>query len=75
MLLTVTDQHSRFLEEEVLKATTAAAVIPKLDRIFATHGIPNVFTTDNGPPYQYDSAHIAKFMEANGIKHNRIIPL
>ena len=25
--------------------------IPKLDKIFATHGIPNIVKTDNGPPF------------------------
>lgn len=28
----------------------APTVIPKLDRIFATHGIPEVMELDNGPP-------------------------
>ncbi len=30
-------------------STRASAVIPKLDKIFAVHGIPNVIISDNGP--------------------------
>ena len=73
MLLMVIDQHSRFPEVEVLKTTTAGAIIPKLDRIFATHGIPNTITTDNGPPYSGNE--IANYMKENGIKHNKTTPL
>ena len=72
MLLVVIDQHSRFPEVEILTSTTATAVIPKLDRIFATHGIPTTVISDNGPPF--DSAEIAKFMEVNGIHHRHITP-
>ena len=65
--------NTRFPEVEVLKTTTATALVPKLDRIFATHGIPGIFTSDNGPPF--DSAEITRFMETNGIQHNRTTPL
>ena len=46
---------------------------PKLDRIFATHGIPRISKTYNGPPF--NRTEIAKFMEQNGIQHDRITPL
>ena len=39
-LLVVTDLYSKFLEIEIVTSTAAPAVIPKLDRIFATHAIP-----------------------------------
>lgn len=73
MLLVVIDQHSRFPEVEILTSTTARAISPKLDRVFATHGIPNAITTDNGPPY--NSAEFADYMRQNGIKHHRTTPL
>ena len=52
--------------------TTAAAVIPKLNRIFPTQGIPETVISDNGTPY--DSADIVKFMKENGIAHRHITP-
>ena len=39
-LLVVTDLYSKFPEIEIVNSTAAPAVIPKLDRIFATHSIP-----------------------------------
>ena len=72
-LLVVIDQHSRFPEVEIMPTTTAAALIPRLDRIFATHGIPLTIVSDNGP--SFDSAELARFMEENGIYHQRITPL
>ena len=39
-LLVVIDTYSKFSEVEIVKSTSAKAHIPKLDRIFATHGIP-----------------------------------
>ena len=49
-LLVVIDRYSRFPEVEIAKSTKASIIIPKLDRIFPVHGIPNVIKTDNGPP-------------------------
>ncbi len=39
-LLTVIDTYSRFPEVEILRSISADKVIPKLDEIFARHGIP-----------------------------------
>ena len=50
-LMVVIDEYSRFVEVETVSSTSAAAVIPKLDKIFATHGIPELLKTDNGPPF------------------------
>ena len=50
-LLLVIDQYSRSPEEEVVQSTKASCVIPKLDRIFAVHGIPSVIKTANAPPF------------------------
>ena len=47
-LLVVNDRYSRFPEVEIVKSTKASIVIPKLDRIFLVHGIPDVIKTDNG---------------------------
>ena len=50
-LLLLIDRYSRFPEEEVVQSTKASCVIPKLDRIFAVHGIPSVIKTANVPPF------------------------
>ena len=51
MLFVLIDSYSKFPEIEIMKTTTAAALIPKLDRIFATHGLPTKITSDTVPPY------------------------
>ena len=74
MLLVVIDQHSRFPEVEIMTTTTAAVVIQKLDRIFATHGIPSTIVSDNGA-LPFNSAKIPRFFNENGVRHRRITPL
>lgn len=53
--------------------SSASAIIPKLDRVFATHGIPAIVCSDNGPPFT--SHEVQQYMEENGIHHRRITPL
>ena len=65
-LLVVIDRYSRFPEVEIVRSTKASAVIPKLDKIFATHGIPTVLKSDNGPPY--NSKEYESYLEALRIK-------
>ena len=50
-LLSVIDTYSRFPEVEIVKSPAAGSIIPKLDRIFGTHGIPVKFICDNGTPF------------------------
>ena len=71
-LLVVIDDYSRFPVVEPVSSTSAKCVIPKLDKIFSTFGIPEVLRTDNGPPFQSEEfAQFAKFM---GFKHRKIMP-
>ena len=42
----------------------ANVIIPKFDRIFATHGFPVKIKTDNGPPFQ--SEKIDCYMRRHG---------
>ena len=49
--LLVMDDYSRFPELEIVSSTSAEEVIPKFDRILATHGIPEEVRSDNGPPF------------------------
>ena len=72
-LLVVIDTYSKFPEVEIVKSTSAKACIPKLDRIFATHGIPQKIRTDNGPPFNGDE--FKRYMEALGIEWRTSTPL
>lgn len=49
--LIVVDYYSRYSELERLFSTKAGSVITKLKTIFARHGIPEKFVSDNGPHY------------------------
>ena len=62
--------YSRFPEVDIVRSTSAAAIIPKLDRMFAIHSIPAVVRSDNGPPFA--SHEIKQYMEENGIQHRRV---
>ena len=50
-LLVVINRYSRFPEVEIVSSTKASVLIPKLDKIFAVHGIPAIVRSDNGPPF------------------------
>ena len=69
----VIDAYSRFLEVDIVRSTSAAAIIPKLDQIFATHGIPVILSSDNGRPFS--SYGIKKYMKEKGIFYKKITPL
>eukprot|EP00794_Sanderia_malayensis_P021167 gene21167-biopygen14711 len=72
-ILVVIDVYSRYPEIELLKSTAAQRVIPKLDIIFARHGIPEKVTTDNGPPF--NGKEFKTYMTELGIKYNPSTPL
>ncbi|CAB3983099.1 Retrovirus-related Pol poly, partial [Paramuricea clavata] len=69
----VIDCYSRFPEVETLKSISAKKVIPKLDSIFARHGIPAQLISDNGPPFQ--GHEFNQYMTAMGIEHCTSTPL
>ena len=71
-LLVVIDDFSRFPVVEPVTSTSAKAVIPKLDKIFSTSGIPQVLRTDNGPPF--NSEEFANFAQYMGFTHRKIMP-
>ena len=72
-LLVVIDRYSRFPEVEIVKSTKASIVIPKLDRIFSVHGIPDVIKTDNGPPF--NGEEYRNYAKRLGIKLEFSTPL
>ncbi|GFN76539.1 Pol polyprotein [Plakobranchus ocellatus] len=57
--LLLVDYHSRWPEIRLLDRLSSAAIIARLKSIFATHGIPDVLVSDNGP--QFASAEFRKF--------------
>ncbi|XP_062501692.1 uncharacterized protein K02A2.6-like [Corticium candelabrum] len=65
--LIVVDAYSKWLEVDTMTSTTARVTIKKLQRLFATHGIPEIVVSDNGAAFT--SAEFRQFMEGNGIKH------
>ncbi|XP_060559067.1 uncharacterized protein K02A2.6-like [Ruditapes philippinarum] len=71
-ILVVIDYYSRYPEVEIMKSITSRFIIQRLMKIFATHGLPSVIKTDNGP--NMVSQEITNFFTANGIKHQRVTP-
>lgn len=61
------DYHSKFIEIRNLKTTTASAVEGELKLIFATHGIPQIMISDNGPPF--DSFSLKSFFKEWDVTH------
>lgn len=71
-LLVISDDYSRFPVVEIVSSTSAKAIIPKLDRVFAMFGVPEVVRSDNGPPF--NSSEFAKFAQYLGFSHRKITP-
>ncbi|XP_032072036.1 uncharacterized protein K02A2.6-like [Thamnophis elegans] len=67
MLLVVVDAFSKWLEVVHMSTTTADALIATLRRLFATHGLPDVLVSDNGP--QLTAAKFEAFLASQGIRH------
>ena len=59
--LIVANYFSRYPEVIQLKSTTSGSVIKALKSIFSHHGVPSVFTNDNGP--QFVSNEMKKFAD------------
>lgn len=66
--LIVVDGHSKWPEAlPMLSSTTAAELIHEFQTLFATHGLPAVLVTDNGP--QFVAKEFDEFLMNNGIRH------
>ena len=72
-LLVVIDAYSRFPEVEIVSSTSSKVTIPKLERIFATHGLPQFVKSDNGPPFPGHEFY--QFMKELGATHKPSSPL
>ena len=65
--LAVTDYYSRWPEIRILEELSSTNVITKLKSIVATHGIPDVIVSDNGP--QFASTQFQNFAKNYGFTH------
>ena len=66
------DEYSRWVKVEIVTSTSAGCTIPKLNKIFATYGIPQRMTADNGLPFSGND--VKEFANYLGIYHRRITP-
>ena len=73
LVLVVLDAYSWYPEVEIVKSTSAEAVVLALERMFAIHGIPEEVKTDNGTPFQSDA--FARFSKEKGFIHHKVTPL
>ena len=71
-LLVIICDNSRFPIVEIIHSTSARAVIPAMERVFALFGSCEELKTDNGPPF--NSHELAQFVEYIGFHHRRITP-
>ena len=73
LVLVVLDAYSRYSEVEIVKSTSAEAVVVALERMFAIHGIPEEVKTNNGTPFQSNA--FARFSKEKGFIHRKVTPL
>ena len=71
-LFVAVDETSKYPEVHVTRSSTAATAITHLTQMFATHGIPEVITSDNVP---FGSEEFAAWCKQLGIRHRKITPL
>jgi hypothetical protein len=64
--------YSRFFDVRRIPSNTATRVIQALDELFSMLGIPIIYKTDNGPPF--NSNDFASFAKRLGFKHRLITP-
>lgn len=72
LLVTICKQ-SRWAEVQFVTSTSARAVIPKLDKTFASLGIPVSVSSDNGPPF--NGKDFSDFSQYLGFRHEWKTPL
>jgi hypothetical protein len=64
--LIVIDAYSKWLEVETVPSPSSGSVISKLQKLFATHGLPLVIVSDNGSAFI--SEEFKAFLKSNGVR-------
>lgn len=72
LLFVLVDAFSKWVEVVPVTSPSAVVTINCLRNIFATHGIPDLLVSDNGPAFV--SAEFREFLRRNGIKQILIPP-
>ena len=72
-LLVLVDYHSRWIEVNVVRATTSKIIIQRLDAQFARYGIPKSLRTDTSP--NLVSNEIEDYLKEMGVEHRHTSPL
>ena len=70
--LVIVDYFSRWLEFRKLQNQTFEHTIAVLEEVFATHGIPDIVMSDNGP--RFSSASFSTFADTYGFTHTTSSP-
>lgn len=74
-LLVVIDKYTRYPEVEIVSGTSANAVVPHMDKIFATHGFPDKIQSDGGPPFNGSGSHLYyQYMKWAGVESRTVAP-
>ena len=71
MFLIEVDAHSKWLEVQIMKTTTASKTVDVLQQIFGRFGVPKQIVSDNGP--QFTSEQFQAFVRNRRTEQN--IPL
>lgn len=69
MFLLIVDYYSRYIEIARLTQATSADVINHLRSLFAQHGIPETFVSDNDP--QFTSSKFKGFSRSTSFGTNQ----
>ena len=72
IFLIIVDALSKKLEDISMSVTTAETTVRKMQKIFAVHGLPYQFVSDNRA--QFTTYHFKYFLKQNIIKHIRSAP-
>lgn len=70
--LVVTDTYSRYLWVIEMRRTDVDSTITALWDIVTLWGKPDIFQSDNGPPF--NSSDFTAFWKRHGIHHQRVVP-
>lgn len=70
--LVVADMYSKWLEIVLMASITSEAIIRNNWKLLATHGLPDIVVSNNGP--QLTSTLFEMFLAGHGIRHALIAP-